>query len=76
VEVSHVTNLVMGKKRGGGSVYIPLTMRRMRQSRKMMSRAMALSLWAAVMPSTNTRSRPNDVRTITASNIYKTQQQT
>jgi len=49
-------------------VLVPLMILRMRQSRKMMSRAIASSLWGPVMPWMKTRSRLNDVSTITASN--------
>ena|SRR5688572_26780625 len=42
----------------------------MRQSRKMISRAIASSVCDPVMPSMKTRSRANDVITITASKIW------
>lgn len=42
----------------------------MRQSRKMISKAIASSVCDPVMPSMKTRSRANDVITITASKIW------
>lgn len=49
-------------------VRLPLIIRRIRQSRKIMRRAIASSLCGPVMPWMKTRSRLNDVNTITASN--------
>ena len=48
---------------------LPLTILSIRHKRKMMSRAIASSVCSPDMPLTKIRSRPNDVRTITASNI-------
>ena len=42
---------------------------RIRHSNKMINSAMASSPCVPVTPSTKTKSRPNDVRTIIASNI-------
>ena len=53
---------------------VPLTILRIRQSRKSMMRANVSSPCAFVAPLTKTRSRPNEAITMNASKIYNHRQ--